>query len=380
VSARPSVPRLADEDLDLLISRSLDGDLSPEEASDLEAVLAHDPAAARRKEELARLIAEASALPAPAPPFALATRVNSNVSEKAGRGGSFVHRFGFYPPPGMAVGAMVLLGIVAVAITVLRPAPRMEGPVDVFFTEAATSDAKDASKPVSQGAPRTRTKEAPRSEIAAAAPAAQAPAAQPAVASAASEEMPKDAGKADAQKKPAASESAVNEPAFEAKQRQLAKAEVDADAAPAGRAPAPALSAAAPQAAGAVASGAPRVPGARAISGPARSWSVAVRGDGARRWMLRSAPEGRPLVASTQASAFRVTLDVDGHVTAVRALDASPVLPALLAFVRGLVFAPVGAVADGIARDEKVKAERADAFAERPAEQPSEIDVEVSAR
>jgi anti-sigma factor RsiW len=57
VSARPFVPRLADEELDLLISRSLDGDLSPEEASDLEAVLAHDPAAARRKEELASIVA-----------------------------------------------------------------------------------------------------------------------------------------------------------------------------------------------------------------------------------------------------------------------------------------------------------------------------------
>jgi hypothetical protein len=71
-------------------------------------------------------------------------------------------------------------------------------------------------------------------------------------------------------------------------------------------------------------------------------------------------------------------------VTAVRALDARPVQPALLEFVRGLVFAPVGtpvgAVAEGIARDEKAKAARADLFADRPVEPPSEIDVEVSAR
>ncbi len=141
MSARPFVPRLSDEDLDLLLSRSLDGDLSPEEEHDLETLLAHDPAAARRKEELQRIVAEARALPEPAPPFALATRVNSNVSEKGGRGGSVFHRFGFYPPPGMAVGAMALLGIVAVAIAVLRPAPlqRVEGPVDVFLTEGGSA-------------------------------------------------------------------------------------------------------------------------------------------------------------------------------------------------------------------------------------------------
>src|SRR5450756_349911 len=73
VSARPSVPRLEGEELDLLISRALDGDLSPEETRDLETVLANDPAARRRKEELAGLVAEARALPAPAPPFALST-------------------------------------------------------------------------------------------------------------------------------------------------------------------------------------------------------------------------------------------------------------------------------------------------------------------
>jgi hypothetical protein len=100
--------------------------------------------------------------------------------------------------------------------------------------------------------------------------------------------------------------------------------------------------------------------------------------------MLRRAPEGRPSVASTPASAFRVTLDADGRVTSVRALDARPVQPALLEFVRGLVFAPVGitggAVAEGIVRDEKAKAERADALADRPAENPSEIEVEISTR
>jgi hypothetical protein len=338
VSARPFVPRLADEELDLLISRSVDGDLSPEEASDLEAVLAHDPAAARRKEELASIVAEARTLPEPAPPFALATRVSSNVSEKTARGGSVFHRFGFYPPPGMAIGAMVALAFVAVAITVLKPASplparRVEGPVDVFFMEGAKNGAKDndAAKRALPEAPKIASKETVKNRIAAARPAP-----------------------AQAERAPAAVVASAS-----------------------------ALAAAAGQAAG-IAAPAAKASGALANAEHAGAWSVAVRGEGARRWMLRRAPEGRPSVASTPASAFRVTLDADGRVTSVRALDARPVPPALLEFVRGLVFAPVGApdgaVAEGIVRDEKAKAEHADALADRPAEHASEIDVEVSAR
>ena len=201
MSARPFVPRLSDEDLDLLLSRSLDGDLSPEEEHDLETLLAHDPAAARRKEELQRLVAEARALPAPAPPFALATRVNSNVSEKGGRGGSVFHRFGFYPPPGMAVGAMALLGIVAVAIAVLRPAPlrvaqRVEGPVDVFLTEGG--EEQRAAKRLQPEPPKVASKEATRSRSEAA-PAAPAPAerAPAAVVASAPEKKNKLEGKLD---------------------------------------------------------------------------------------------------------------------------------------------------------------------------------------
>jgi hypothetical protein len=356
VSARPFVPRLADEELDLLLSRSLDGDLSPEEEHGLETILAHDPAAARRKEELQRLVAEARALPAPAPPFALATRVNSNVSEKAGRGGSVFHRFGFYPPPGMAVGAMALLGIVVVAITVLKPAPlriaqREEGPVDVFLTEGES--AANRPRPEPPEVSKILPKEAARNRVAAAAaalaPAEPAPAAV--VASALQEKQDKQRQKTDGD---AATASA---------RRQAA--------------PAPALDAAAGQAAGDAAPAA-KASGALANAEPARAWSVTVRGEGARRWMLRRAPEGRPSVASTQASAFRITLGAEGRVTSVRALDARPVQPALLEFVRGLVFAPVVTVTDGLLRDEKAKDGRADAIADRPAGYPSEIEVEIS--
>ncbi|MGE5715802.1 MAG: hypothetical protein ACM369_04050 [Acidobacteriota bacterium] len=396
MSARPFVPRLSDEDLDLLLSRSLDGDLSPEEEHDLETLLAHDPAAARRKEELQRIVAETRALPEPAPPFALATRVNSNVSEKGGRGGSVFHRFGFYPPPGMAVGAMALLGIVAVAIAVLRPAPlrRVEGPVDVFLTEGGS-----ATKPPRPESPKVDSKDSTRNRVAAA-PAAPAPAErtpETLVASAGEKKAggkpeggPSDAEKADARKKLAeqapASVIASNEPISEEREekqarlrQKLSKTETDVGTAQPRRqaAPAPALEAPAGQAAGLAAPSA-KASEARSAA-PARSWSVVVRGEGARRWMLRRAPEGRPSVASPQVSAFRITLDPQGRVTAVRALDARTT-PALLEFVRGLVFAPVAAVTDDVSRDEKAKNERTNALAERSAALPSEIDVEISTR
>jgi len=365
MSARPFVPRLSEEELDTLLSRSLDGDLSPEEEQGLETLLVHDPAAARRREELQRIVAEARALPEPAPPFALATRVNSNVSERAGRGGSVLHRFGFYPPPGLAVGAMALLGIVVAAITVLRPAPlgvppRVDGPVDVFLAES-----ESAAKRPQPETPKVASQEGGA------------------------------AGKVDAKKKLAmqapASALAANEPApqvFEeeknrqGRQRQvLSKTEGDSETAEARRqvAPAPALDAAVGQASG-VAAPAVKASGALANAASARTWSAAVRGEGARWWMLRRAPEARPAAVSAQASAFRVTLDAEGRVTSVRALDPRPVPPALLEFVRGLVFAPVAAATGGTLRDEKAKDERADATAGRPAESPREIDVEISAR
>jgi hypothetical protein len=403
VSARPFVPRLSDEDLDLLLSRALDGDLSPEEEHDLETLLAHDPAAARRKEELQRLVAETRALPAPAPPFALATRVNSNVSEKGGRGGSVFHRFGFYPPPGMAVGAMALLGIVAVAIAVLRPAPlrvaqRVEGPVDVFLAEGGS--VARAPQPETPEPPKVASKETTRSRSEAA-PAAPAPGekAPAAVVASAPEKKNKLEGKLDgqpadaektesrktlAEQSPAsviASNEPVSEEAQEKRRQKLSKTEMDAGMAQPRRqaAPAPALDAATGQAGG-LAAPAAKASGALVTAEPVRAWSVAVRGEGARRWMLRRAPEGRPSFASAQPSAFRITLDAEGRVTSARALDAHPVQPALLEFVRGLVFAPVVTAADGVLRDDKAKDERADAIADRPAALPSEIEVEISTR
>jgi hypothetical protein len=407
VSARPSIPRLEGEELDLLISRSLDGDLSPEEARDLETVLANDPAARKRKEELAGLVAEARALPVPAPPFALSTRVNSNVSEKAARGGSIFHRFGFYPPPGFAVGAMVVLGIVAVGITIMNPAPkrpptliaqRADGPVEVFFQEGARAKAKVAANDALKDVAKKAAPAPPESAVSRIASNDEARDQGEAGLSGAAAVRP-EAPASVLESKQVASvvasvTSASNEPALDEKQNRLAKSEADSDAARSRQASAesPILSASAPQASGAVAPAPAAAPAAKALramqSAPTRAWSVAIRGEGARRWMLRRAPEGRPPAASAVSAAFRITLDAEGRVTAVRPLDARAVQPALLSFVRGLVFAPVGsaggAVVDGFARDreQRPRDERADAAAGTKAdsvvENTSEIEVEVS--
>jgi hypothetical protein len=160
VSARPDVPRLSGEDLDLLISRSLDGDLSAEEESRLQQVLAADPAAARRRDDLAGVVASLKALPTHEPPFAIATRVNVQVADRAKGLGSTWHRFGLYPAPGLvalALALVVALGLASVFLNKPRPldvatAPVQEkkpepgSPVEVFFQ----SNAKDA--PASQPA------------------------------------------------------------------------------------------------------------------------------------------------------------------------------------------------------------------------------------
>jgi anti-sigma factor RsiW len=144
VSARPSLARLSEEELDLLISRSLDGDLPPEEEQELQRHLAADPEARRRHEATAALVERVQTLPSAEPPFALATRVNSQVGERTSGIGSVWHRFGLYPPPG-AVGALVAVLALVVGTWAFIGGPKKrttiaskdEGPVRVFFQRAA---------------------------------------------------------------------------------------------------------------------------------------------------------------------------------------------------------------------------------------------------
>ncbi len=333
MSARPDVPRLAEEDLDLLLSRSLDGDLSPEEEHQLERLVALDPAAARRKADLAALVADVKALPEPATPFALATRVNANVAERGGRPGSLGARVGFFPAPGFAKAALVILGIVGVSIAILRPAPKRsaEGPVDVLLY----SPARPASP-------------APQALIAEAKP---VPLPQEKARRQETDSLAKE------KKAVVKSEQASrNEPADAAASNVVAGGAVALQAPAKIAAPAPA--------------GATRAMAAPAVAAPAsRGWTVSVRGDAARRWALRRAPDRTP--APGQKTVYAVVLDANGQVASARTVGGFAVEPGLDEFVRGMVFEPLPQAAGALP-------DRKDAAAAAP---PStEFEIELAPR
>jgi hypothetical protein len=165
VSANPQPRPLATGDLDLLISRSLDGDLPGEEERELKSLLASDPAARARYDAMARLVGRLEALPDPETPFALATRVSAQVEDDTKGLAATLHRFGFYFRP--ATLGVVGAGIVAVALsyTVMspskpaavvaaakaQPARVDDGRVSVFFSETEKKDAGPAR--LAQSAP-----------------------------------------------------------------------------------------------------------------------------------------------------------------------------------------------------------------------------------
>lgn len=175
MSARPDLVRLSDEDLDLLLSRSLDGDLSPEEERQLEEILGSDPRAARRREELSDLVGKLNALPDPAPPLGLTARTNAWTAERAGGIGALWHRLGLFPPPAMLRGIGALFVIVLIGMSVLRSQSvrqkaaesaeaRDDGRVAIFFGERVPSTPSAPSAPA-----------APAPRVVAAAPAANEP-------------------------------------------------------------------------------------------------------------------------------------------------------------------------------------------------------------
>ncbi|HYN42546.1 MAG TPA: hypothetical protein VE129_12260, partial [Thermoanaerobaculia bacterium] len=157
MSANPQPRPFVTGDLDLLISRSLDGDLPGEEERELKSLLVADPAARARYDAMARLVGRLEALPDPEAPFALSTRVRSQVENDTVGVAATLHRFGFYFRPA-TVGVFVF-GIVAVVLTstimsppkpvatvaeakdqsTVQPAPVLEddGRVNVFFAESA---------------------------------------------------------------------------------------------------------------------------------------------------------------------------------------------------------------------------------------------------
>jgi hypothetical protein len=164
VSANPQPRPLVTGDLDLLISRSLDGDLPGEEERELKSLLAADPAARARYDAMARLVGRLEEIPEPETPFALATRINSQLEDDTKGLAASLHRFGFYFRP--ATLGVVGAGIVAIALsyTVMSPtkpvttvaeskarpapapasAPADDGRVSVFFGESEKKDSAPA--------------------------------------------------------------------------------------------------------------------------------------------------------------------------------------------------------------------------------------------
>ncbi len=330
MSARPDVRRLAEEDLDLLLSRSIDGDLSPEEEREVQELLAGDPRAARRLEELSALVGRLKSLPDPAPPLGLTARVNAHAVERSKGMGALWHRLGLFPPPSMVRGIVALFAIVLIGISVLKTQSERQK-----AEEGAASD--DGRVPVFIGerppaAPAAPARRAPEPKAVAAKPAAK------------SEALRRDEAPAEAKK------AAGNLPSKEEGrtavflQEEAAGSSADALAA-AGGSGAPAGSEAESQARHADAAPmrksklaaslqAPEAPRPAAQAAPSVAWSVrVVSSDG---WILKRAPDSRP--SSSVRVRLLVTLDASGHVREVRPAEGGLVSPEVEAFARGLLF------------------------------------------
>ena len=312
MSARPDLVRLSDEDLDLLLSRSLDGDLSPEEERQLESVLASDPRAARRREELAALVGRLKGLPDPAPPLGLTARTNAWTADRARGIGAVWHRLGLFPPPAMVRGIGALFVIVLVGMSVLRSQSvrqkaaesseaRDDGRVAIFFGE------RGASTP--------------------SAPAPQAPAAAPAV----NAPLRKSKGLAP----DPAFEIASTTPTSDRRDASPVAESADAaSAAGAAAAPAPARAETVLKSARSAMAPAEGRMALQAARAPL-AWDVTVADPFVRGWALRrvAAP---PPSADAPAVSYRVTLDDEGKVVSARALGATTAERD--AVVRSLVF------------------------------------------
>lgn len=153
MSANPQPRSFVTGDLDLLISRSLDGDLPGEEERDLKSLLVADPSARARYDAMARLVGRLEALPDPEAPFALPIRVTAQIEDDTRGLAASLHRFGFYFRP--ATIGVLAFGVAAIVIsyTVVTPqkpaatvaegkmqaAPAAEddGRVNVFFAPSA---------------------------------------------------------------------------------------------------------------------------------------------------------------------------------------------------------------------------------------------------
>lgn len=328
MSANPRPRALVEGDLDLLISRSLDGDLPAEEERELRDLLASDPSARARYEAMARLVGRLEEIPDPEIPFALATRVNSQVeADTQGLAATF-HRFGFYFRPATVfvfVAGLVAVGLTytlrhppqpAATVAAARSAPAPSEPrVSVFFSP---SEKKDAVAPAAPAAAPSTTGEARPADAAPVREAATKAKEPVLVASAEPPSARDEKGEAFAPEPRAAKAAAAPAPSAILQSADFSRSAAAAESAPArgGNVVASAVGAVAP--------------------------AVEIVGKAAGSLRL-SAPAKLDGLAGPFEGSYRLELDASGRVTeVVRLFGGSGTEPSGLGErLRGLSFAPV---------------------------------------
>ncbi len=368
MSANPQPRPFVTGDLDLLISRSLDGDLPGEEERELKSLLASNPTARARYDAMARLVGRLEELPDPEAPFALSTRVRTQIEDDTRGLAASLHRFGFYFRPA-TVGVFVF-GIVAVVIssTIMVPPPK-----PVATVAEATDQAKGQAAPVPEDDGRVNVffAESPKKADASAAAVRAAPTAPAAPAA-----STLAAGAPDRNRANEAKGKLRQEPVLVASAETPREKEESVAFAP--ERDAPALAAAAPAPPSAVASravadenvaegvslqkaaasdatrlraSAPQAAGASNIAA-----SVQIVGKAAGTFRL-STPARLDGLAGPFEGSYRLDLDASGRVTGVvRLVGGSGSEPSgLPARLKELSFAPVEAAREAGSVDVKVR-------------------------
>ena len=147
MSANPQPRSFVTGDLDLLISRSLDGDLPGEEERELQSLIAANVTARARYEAMARVVGRLEELPDLEPPFAMPIRINAQIEDDTKGFAASLHRFGFYFRP--ATIGVIAAGIAAVTISYSVVSPPK--PAATIADASAQAKAEQAAAPEDDG-------------------------------------------------------------------------------------------------------------------------------------------------------------------------------------------------------------------------------------
>ena len=348
MSARPRPETLPPDELDLLLSRRIDGDLSAEESAELDAFLAASPVGRARLDSLQSVVSRLRSAPAPAASFALSTRVFSRVLEGSGAVSGLFHRFGIAPKMGYLFVLMASVCLVAVGLfSKTRPAATVAGlsesapSRDVVSVFIPSSPAPPAAAPAAAApaVPAPPAKAAVAAVAAATADSASAARANAVVADASIER--KDAAKALGRAGAPSQQSIAPEPpAFSPEPpAPLASGNFMAKEKAEGRSLA-AVSADTEQSVQSVQSvqsersersersvrsskAAAAEPARAAGGGPVPSISLLAVGGGTSPWKLTAIP-GLASLHGPLSARYRLTITADGRVAAMKKLSASP--------------------------------------------------------